>query len=48
MRTVEQLIKKYGNKLLLFFAVFNVSQVANRGCIFIFHQPELPDELKRI
>ena len=38
----------YGNTVLLFLAVFSASEIGNKGCMFIFHQPEIPEELKNM
>ena len=46
MKKIGQMIKKYGNTVLLFLAVFSASEIGNKGCMFIFHQPEIPEELK--
>ena len=46
MKKIGQMIKKYGNTVLLFLAVFSASDIENKGCIF--HQPEIPEELKNM
>ena len=46
MKKIGQMIKKYGNTVLLFLAVFSASEIGNKGCMFIFHQPEIPEELQ--
>ena len=48
MKKIGQMIKKYGNTVLLFLAVFSASEIGNKGCMFIFHQPEIPEELKNM
>ena len=47
MKKIGQMIKKYGNTVLLFLAVFSASEIGNKGCMFIF-QPEIPEELKNM
>ena len=37
MKKIGQMIKKYGNTVLLFLAVFSASEIGNKGCMFIFH-----------
>ena len=48
MKKIGQMIKKYVNTVLLFLAVFSASEIGNKGCMFIFHQPEIPEELKNM
>ena len=48
MKKIGQMIKKYGNTVLLFLAVFSASEIGNKECMFIFHQPEIPEELKNM
>ena len=31
-----------------YFWLCSASEIGNKGCMFIFHQPEIPEELKNM
>ena len=44
---MKKLLLKYGN-LLTAFAFIMASYGANRNCVYILHQPKLPESAKKL
>ena len=48
MKKIGQMIKKYGNTVLLFLAVFSASEIGNKRMhVSYFDQPEIPEEYEK-
>lgn len=44
---MKKFLSKYGH-IVCAFALVMTTYAANRSCVYIFHQPKLPDSAKRL